>query len=157
MRQFTLLCVLASAVGLVSAACPMLTGEMSAGDHANPHLHAKRGDGGDASAETEKFLSEFYLNDTDAYLTTDVGGPISDQNSLKAGIRGPTLLEDFIFRQKIQRFDHERVSWTDIQRHINYGVTALLIVPFYRFLNVPFMHEVPVLTAYLPLMLTGPT
>jgi catalase len=29
---------------------------------------------------------------------------------LKAGIRGPTLLEDFIFRQKLQRFDHERVS-----------------------------------------------
>jgi hypothetical protein len=29
---------------------------------------------------------------------------------LKAGERGPTLLEDFIFRQKIQRFDHERVS-----------------------------------------------
>jgi catalase len=29
---------------------------------------------------------------------------------LKAGERGPTLLEDFIFRQKIQRFDHERVG-----------------------------------------------
>jgi catalase len=28
---------------------------------------------------------------------------------LKAGERGPTLLEDFIFRQKIQHFDHERV------------------------------------------------
>jgi hypothetical protein len=30
---------------------------------------------------------------------------------LKAGQRGPTLLEDFIFRQKIQHFDHERVCW----------------------------------------------
>jgi hypothetical protein len=29
---------------------------------------------------------------------------------LKAGARGSTLLEDFIFRQKIQHFDHERVS-----------------------------------------------
>ena len=42
-------------------------------------------------------------------MTSDVGGPIEDQNSLSVGERGPTLLEDFIFRQKIQRFDHERV------------------------------------------------
>lgn len=50
-----------------------------------------------------------YVNDTDSYMTTDFGTPISDQTSLKAGARGPTLLEDFIFRQKLQRFDHERV------------------------------------------------
>jgi catalase len=54
-------------------------------------------------------LSQFKVNDTDTYLTSDVGGPIEDQNSLKAGERGPTLLEDFIFRQKITHFDHERV------------------------------------------------
>ena len=61
------------------------------------------------SGETEKFLSQFYLDDSNAFLTTDVGGPISDQESLSAGERGPALLEDFIFRQKIQYFDHERV------------------------------------------------
>jgi catalase len=43
-------------------------------------------------------------------LTTNQGTPISDnQNSLKAGARGPTLLEDFIFREKITHFDHERI------------------------------------------------
>ncbi len=43
-------------------------------------------------------------------LTTNVGQPVSDdQNSLKAGSRGPTLLEDFVLREKIQHFDHERI------------------------------------------------
>ncbi|WP_295219315.1 catalase [uncultured Brevundimonas sp.] len=43
-------------------------------------------------------------------LTTNHGTPISDnQNSLKAGSRGSTLLEDFILREKIQHFDHERI------------------------------------------------
>ncbi|AMJ68311.1 catalase [Hymenobacter sp. PAMC 26628] len=43
-------------------------------------------------------------------LTTNVGVPIStDQNSLKAGERGPVLLEDFVLREKIQHFDQERI------------------------------------------------
>ena len=43
-------------------------------------------------------------------LTTNQGTPISDnQNSLRGGTRGPTLLEDFIFREKITHFDHERI------------------------------------------------
>ena len=43
-------------------------------------------------------------------LTTNMGMAISDnQNSLKAGLRGPTLLEDFILREKITHFDHERI------------------------------------------------
>ena len=43
-------------------------------------------------------------------LTTNHGVPIADnQNSLKAGLRGPTLLEDFILREKITHFDHERI------------------------------------------------
>lgn len=43
-------------------------------------------------------------------LTTNHGTPISDnQNSLRAGDRGPTLLEDFILREKIFHFDHERI------------------------------------------------
>ncbi len=43
-------------------------------------------------------------------LTTNLGVPISDdQNSLKASPRGPTLLEDFILREKITHFDHERI------------------------------------------------
>ena len=43
-------------------------------------------------------------------LTTNQGVKISDnQNSLKAGLRGPTLLEDFVLREKITHFDHERI------------------------------------------------
>lgn len=46
----------------------------------------------------------------EARLTTNHGAPISDdQNSLKAGPRGPSLLEDFVLREKIQHFDHERI------------------------------------------------
>ena len=43
-------------------------------------------------------------------LTTNMGVAISDnQNSLKAGLRGPTLMEDFVLREKITHFDHERI------------------------------------------------
>jgi catalase len=43
-------------------------------------------------------------------LTTNQGLVISDnQNSLKAGERGPVQLEDFILREKITHFDHERI------------------------------------------------
>ncbi|MBN0466430.1 catalase, partial [Pseudomonas aeruginosa] len=43
-------------------------------------------------------------------LTTNQGVRIADdQNSLRAGSRGPTLLEDFILREKITHFDHERI------------------------------------------------
>lgn len=43
-------------------------------------------------------------------LTTQQGTPVADdQNSLKQGARGPALLEDFHFREKIFHFDHERI------------------------------------------------
>src|SRR6202043_2343460 len=43
-------------------------------------------------------------------LTTQQGTPVSDdQNSLRVGDRGPTLLEDFHLREKIFHFDHERI------------------------------------------------
>ncbi len=43
-------------------------------------------------------------------LTTAQGAPLSDdQNSLRGGDRGPTLLEDFALREKIFHFDHERI------------------------------------------------
>jgi catalase len=44
------------------------------------------------------------------FITTDHGVKINnDHNSLKAGERGPSLLEDFIMREKITHFDHERI------------------------------------------------
>jgi catalase len=46
----------------------------------------------------------------EARLTTQQGVPVSDdQNTLRAGERGPGLLEDFHFREKIFHFDHERI------------------------------------------------
>lgn len=44
------------------------------------------------------------------FLTTNQGVRVNDtQNQLTAGDRGPTLMEDFIFREKMQHFDHERI------------------------------------------------
>ena len=49
-------------------------------------------------------------SDESRQLTTNQGVPIDDnQNSLKAGVRGGTLMEDFIFREKMTHFDHERI------------------------------------------------
>jgi catalase len=55
-------------------------------------------------------LSAFREDPDGQYLTTDQGLRINDdQNSLKAGERGGSLLEDFILREKITHFDHERI------------------------------------------------
>ncbi|GAC1390380.1 MAG: catalase HPII [Vulcanimicrobiaceae bacterium] len=55
-------------------------------------------------------LKPFRADATGQRLTTNQGVPIADdQNSLRAGERGPTLLEDFIMREKITHFDHERI------------------------------------------------
>jgi catalase len=61
----------------------------------------ERGDGG----ETHQIAG----GDTPT-LTTQQGVPVADdQNTLRAGERGPGLLEDFHFREKIMHFDHERI------------------------------------------------
>lgn len=55
-------------------------------------------------------LDRVRVDSTGRALTTNQGVPVGDnQNSLKAGLRGPTLLEDFILREKITHFDHERI------------------------------------------------
>lgn len=55
-------------------------------------------------------LQKHTESSTDELLTTNHGLKINDdQNSLKAGNRGPTLLEDFHLREKITHFDHERI------------------------------------------------
>ncbi len=55
-------------------------------------------------------LAAFQSNPEGEALKTNQGVSISDnQNSLKAGARGSTLLEDFILREKISHFDHERI------------------------------------------------
>ncbi|KAF2876338.1 catalase-like domain-containing protein [Massariosphaeria phaeospora] len=96
---------LAVCTTVVHASCPYM--ENDARDLPADHPRVRRDL--PATKSTEEFLKQYELDDSDAYLTSDVGGPMSDQESLTAGERGPTLLEDFIFRQKITHFDHERV------------------------------------------------
>ena len=65
-----------------------------------------------AQPENDKTLSlaQHTADATEETMTTNTGLAINDdQNSLKAGDRGPTLLEDFILREKITHFDHERI------------------------------------------------
>jgi catalase len=58
----------------------------------------------------EGSLAAKRVNSADQVLTTNQGVAVGDnQNSLKAGLRGPALLEDFILREKITHFDHERI------------------------------------------------
>src|SRR5690625_124394 len=55
-------------------------------------------------------LDTFTNDNQGEFMNTNQGVKISDDhNSLKAGARGPTLLEDFILREKITHFDHERI------------------------------------------------
>ncbi|WP_332824446.1 catalase [Ramlibacter sp.] len=64
-------------------------------------------DGRNATIEP---LDRVRVDSTGQVLTTNQGVPIADnQNSLKYGVRGPALLEDFILREKITHFDHERI------------------------------------------------
>ncbi|MGO7413770.1 catalase [Rhizobium ruizarguesonis] len=78
------------------------TSQTSPSDNATIHdqkLH--RGAGGE--------LHQF-AEDGMPVLTTSQGGPVSDdQNTLRIGARGPTLVDDFHFREKIFHFDHERI------------------------------------------------
>ncbi len=60
--------------------------------------------------DKQRDLDKNKENGQDEFLTTNQGVKINDnQNSLKVGERGPSLLEDFILREKITHFDHERI------------------------------------------------
>lgn len=66
-----------------------------------PNMNTQQGNAGETHQQADN-------NSTN--LTTQQGIVIADnQNSLKAGRRGPALLEDFILREKITHFDHERI------------------------------------------------
>ena len=95
------------------------------GQHANPtdpsvgastlsesEASQKLGDGNPIAGfnATNLPLDRVRVDSTGRGLTTNFGAPVADnQNSLKAGLRGPTLMEDFILREKITHFDHERI------------------------------------------------
>ena len=64
----------------------------------------------DSENRKQKDLEVNKSDATDQMMTTDQGLKINDDtNSLKAGERGPSLLEDFILREKTTHFDHERI------------------------------------------------
>ncbi|UAY36172.1 catalase [Moraxella osloensis] len=66
-----------------------------------PNMNTQQGNAGETHQQAD---------DNSTNLTTQQGIVIADnQNSLKAGRRGPALLEDFILREKITHFDHERI------------------------------------------------
>jgi len=66
-------------------------------------------DRGNTNAKLES-LEQFRSDATEQALRTNQGVKIADnQNTLRAGARGPSLLEDFIMREKITHFDHERI------------------------------------------------
>lgn len=62
------------------------------------------------TAKTGVGLEPYRVNSDGTHLTTNQGVPIANnQTTLKAGLRGPALLQDFILREKITTFDHERI------------------------------------------------
>lgn len=61
-------------------------------------------------SEKQRNLDPHRKDGSGKTLTTDQGVRINDnQHTLSAGDRGPSLLEDFIFREKMTHFDHERI------------------------------------------------
>ncbi|KAK0738417.1 catalase 3 precursor [Schizothecium vesticola] len=101
MHTLQTLVSLSCLLGLSTAACP----------YAHPEALGKRQDGTpNGQSQRDGLLGKYEISDGEGtHMTSDVGGPIEDQGSLKAGPRGSTLMEDFIYRQKMQHFDHERI------------------------------------------------
>ncbi|KAH8727936.1 catalase-like domain-containing protein [Phaeosphaeriaceae sp. PMI808] len=108
MVKFGALAVLATYSHLANAGCPYMNDDVQ--ELPAHHPAVRRDEAAKAVPKsTDEFMAQFEVNDKDVYLTNNVGVPIEDQDSLSAGDRGPTLLEDFVFREKIMHFDHERV------------------------------------------------
>ncbi|RZL87467.1 MAG: catalase [Variovorax sp.] len=95
-------------VGLtVEAPSPSATGSTLSEEMSSDKVGSMAVPGVNATIEA---LDRVRVDSGGQRLTTNQGVPIADnQNSLKAGLRGPALLEDFILREKITHFDHERI------------------------------------------------
>jgi catalase len=77
--------------------------------HQREDRHDGKQNGKEAQAKHED-LEQFREQGKDEYLTTNQGVRVDHtDDSLKAGQRGPTLMEDFHFREKLTHFDHERI------------------------------------------------
>ncbi len=92
----------------VEAASPAVGGSTISERNASPKTGT--GEAVQGQNPTTRSLDRVRVDNTGRALTTNQGVLVGDnQNSLKAGLRGPTLLEDFILREKITHFDHERI------------------------------------------------
>jgi len=94
--------------GMFAVAPDPLAGASTASEH---NASDKLGcDAADGVNRTIGPLDRARVDSTAQELTTNQGVAVADnQNSLKIGLRGPTALEDFILREKITHFDHERI------------------------------------------------
>ncbi|WP_143521941.1 catalase, partial [Pseudomonas sp. 2995-3] len=64
----------------------------------------------DSESKKKKQLEGSTIDHTGKKMTTNQGVRVTnDDDSLKAGMRGPTIMEDFHFREKMTHFDHERI------------------------------------------------
>ncbi len=95
------------------------------GDSHTPSTHAATGSTSSEIASSDKVgsgkppkgenptvapLDRVRVDPAERHLTTNQGVPVADnQHSLKIGLRGPTAMEDFILREKLTHFDHERI------------------------------------------------
>lgn len=87
-------------------------------------------------------------NSADQLMTTNTGVKVNDdQNSLKAGDRGPTLMEDFIFREKMTHFDHERIPERIVHaRGAGAHGTFRLYEPLGKYTRAAFLNDTTIET-----------
>ena len=92
---------------MVDAPDPVATASTLTEDTTSNKAGTKATPGVNSTIDT---LDRARVNSGGQALTTNFGQPVADnQSSLKLGIRGPALLEDFVLREKITHFDHERI------------------------------------------------
>nr|WP_309119102.1 catalase [Paenibacillus sp.] len=88
-------------------------------------------------------LNEYTVDHTNQPLTTNQGVKVTDTNdSLKAGGRGPTLMEDFHFREKMTHFDHERIPERVVHAR-GFGVHGVFQVykPLTEYTSAKFLQD----------------
>lgn len=93
-------------------------------------------------------LEEARVDNNGQKLTTNQGLRVSeDEHSLKAGVRGPTLMEDFHFREKMTHFDHERIPERIVHAR-GYGAHGVfeLYEPMTEYTSAGFLQDPAVKT-----------
>ena len=112
---------------LVRQPAPAVPSNRAASSPSNPHLAA--GQSSDPARPSNPKAADLAMHREDSaghVLTTNQGTRVNDnQNTLKAGERGPSLLEDFHFREKMTHFDHERIPERDRARARQRGARLL--------------------------------